>query len=313
MIKSISVFTAYNNALVSLILLLSLAPVKFELVEVVSHFWPYLVTYLTITSILGLVLGRLSLNLLCLGVASYLAFLVLTPFNEQVESEDGESLKLKVISFNVLEDNTERAGDIANFLAAQDADFVFVQEAEGLFPALDDLRRAYPFQTDRRRGCEPATSCDTIILSKHPLDNIVRPLTPAGRDRFVVATTKVGGRSLTLAGLHLTKPLEAGQQAAEIEVIGRYVRDLPRPLIAAGDFNAAPWSKALARFKRLADVRYPYGYRPTWPIWLRRLGLPIDHVLLSGDLSVLEARTQPDPMGSNHLPLLTTLAAGAAR
>lgn len=311
MTRYVSTVIICINALLSVILLVSLLPISNEWIGVVSNFWPYFAILLLVLSLCGIMLGTVSINILGVVLSLYVGFLVFKSADQQADVGQVENIHLKVLTFNVFETN-RHPEDLAQFLEAEKADFVFVEEAEGLYAALDGLRGAYPYQTEPYIGCDrpPDTSCDTIILSRHPLEDVERPLTPAGRDRFLITTTIVEGRRLTLAGVHLTKPLQAGQQAEEIELIGRHVRELPRPLLVAGDFNATPWSKAVSRFKQLAEVRHPNGYHPTWPIWLPGLGLPIDHIMVSGDLSVLNRTTHKDPLGSNHLPLLATLALG---
>jgi endonuclease/exonuclease/phosphatase (EEP) superfamily protein YafD len=124
----------------------------------------------------------------------------------------------------------------------------------------------------------------------------------------VIATADVRGHDVTLVGVHLSKPLDEGLQEQEVSLVADIVKDLPRPLIIAGDFNAAPWSTALRRFLTKANLRYSYGYHPTWPVWAPWLGLPIDHVIVDG-LRTIEARVWPDALGSNHLPVIAKVSA----
>ena len=81
------------------------------------------------------------------------------------------------------------------------------------------------------------------------------------------------------------------------------------PWIVAGDFNATPWSADYRRFEGqtgLRNVRRGFGLLPTWPSQLLALGIPIDHVLVSPDFAVTEAKTGPD-IGSDHRPVIATL------
>jgi endonuclease/exonuclease/phosphatase (EEP) superfamily protein YafD len=218
--------------------------------------------------------------------------------------------ELKVVTFNVMNDNRASRDKVRDFLVAQSADFVFLQEARGFVYALGgpdvaarQLAPSYPYSS----GCERGRRCSSLLLSKHPLRSVRRPDVPPGSHRFVIAEADVSGRNVTLVGVHLSKPLEGGLQERELSLVADIVKDLPRPLILAGDFNAAPWSTALRRFLTTARLGYSFGYHPTWPVWAHRVGLPIDHVIVDG-LRAIEARTWPDAIGSNHLPVIAKMA-----
>jgi endonuclease/exonuclease/phosphatase (EEP) superfamily protein YafD len=222
----------------------------------------------------------------------------------------GRDSELKVVSFNVLNDNRANPDKVRDFLIAQDADFIFLLEAKGFVSASGgpeavarQLGAIYPY----RSGCEPGRKCSLVLLSKHPLRSVRRPSLPLGYNRFVIAESDVRGRAVTLVGMHLSKPSKRGRQARQLAVIGDIVKDLPRPLILAGDFNAAPWSMAMRRFLAKTGLAYSYGYHPTWPVWLRAIGFPIDHIVTAG-LRVIDVQAWPDAIGSNHLPLVAEVA-----
>jgi endonuclease/exonuclease/phosphatase (EEP) superfamily protein YafD len=222
----------------------------------------------------------------------------------------GRGNELKVVMFNVMDQNRANPDKVRDFLIAQDADVVFLLEARGFITASGgpeaaarQLAPSYPY----RSGCRPGRRCSLVLLSKHPLRAVRRPDLPLGYNRFVIAEAEVRGRAVTLVGIHLSKPLEGGRQASQLAVIGDIVKDLPRPLILAGDFNAAPWSMAVRRFLAKAGLAYSYGYRPTWPVWARGFGLPIDHIV-TGGLRVVEVQVWPDGIGSNHLPVVAEVA-----
>lgn len=295
------------NLAVLLVVSVPLLPHSSEWIGILSNFWFHLIP-ISIASALAavFVFGPVRSALLVLVPVG----LAITTFGslgtETSQLSSGEE-RFKVVTINVLDNNTHNASQIRDFLIGEDADVVFVQEAEGIYAVLDELRAYYPFQTDPYAGCAPASSCDIVLLSRHELLDVRRPETPIGNDRFIVASVDAGGQVLTLAGVHLTKPLNAGQQTREVDVVGPILRDLPRPLIVAGDFNAAPWSSIMRRLLELSGLRLDYGYRPSWPVWLPRLGLPIDHVLISGELGIVSARVHGEAFGSNHFPVVVVV------
>lgn len=84
------------------------------------------------------------------------------------------------------------------------------------------------------------------------------------------------------------------------------------PVVVMGDFNVTPWSPVFQEMLRtggLRDTRRGMGLLPTWPAPLRGLGIPIDHILVTGGLVPVRAQAGP-PIGSDHLPLRVHLQAG---
>ena len=100
------------------------------------------------------------------------------------------------------------------------------------------------------------------------------------------------------------------QLAATAEYLANQVDD---PAVLIGDLNVTPWSTAfggLLETARLRDSARGDGWQPSWPSRLGIFGIPIDHCLLRGDIVAAERSIGPN-LGSDHLPLLVTIAAAA--
>jgi endonuclease/exonuclease/phosphatase (EEP) superfamily protein YafD len=95
-----------------------------------------------------------------------------------------------------------------------------------------------------------------------------------------------------------------------LERVASHCARIEGPLLLAGDFNLTPWSPFYSDFIRATGlVNAARGRLATWPAWLGPLGIPIDHALLRGSLSLVRIASGPD-LGSDHLPLKFALAAG---
>jgi endonuclease/exonuclease/phosphatase (EEP) superfamily protein YafD len=121
------------------------------------------------------------------------------------------------------------------------------------------------------------------------------------------------GDRVALYGLH-TRPMHPAihipfEDRALLQV-ARQVRTAPYPTIVAGDFNYAPWSYTLHRFRELSglyDLRVGQGFYPTYPATHPLLGFPVDHVYVSGKLALTHFERLP-AYGSDHFALLVTLS-----
>lgn len=71
--------------------------------------------------------------------------------------------------------------------------------------------------------------------------------------------------------------------------------------ILLGDFNLTPWSRQYRRLpgKRAGDPRF----MATWPTRFGPLGIPIDHIMFSDDLELVDTQILP-PIGSDHRAIM---------
>jgi endonuclease/exonuclease/phosphatase (EEP) superfamily protein YafD len=218
---------------------------------------------------------------------------------------------LRVVSANVLATNPTPQ-KVLEFVRATDADLVVLVDANRRHwrEALSELAALYPYQSPRGwREHAPL-----ILFSRHPIveGEVVRP--PGGRRPYLLAEVAVGSERLLVAGVHPSSPSPTGprdtrRRNRELDHIADIARDVDRPMIVAGDFNASPWSpyfEDLVAAAGLRDAAEGQGYIGTWPAWFWPALIPIDHVLLKGPLAVTTVRRGP-AVGSDHFPIIADL------
>jgi endonuclease/exonuclease/phosphatase (EEP) superfamily protein YafD len=155
------------------------------------------------------------------------------------------------------------------------------------------------------------------LLSK---TNLVKPqiLTLSAADLPAVqAQLTVGGRRMTLLGVHAPPPV--GPRLTHLRdqylrEVGARLPDVERPLVVLGDLNASYWSvvfEELVAEHELRNTALGWGLQGTWPSW-SPVRVPIDHALVSPDL-VVARRAVGSRSCSDHLPLVVDLASDGSR
>ncbi len=213
---------------------------------------------------------------------------------------------LTITHFSIDKDKTEAFA----YLNAQNADILFLQE---LTPAAEDAIDGLTNYDVVRLNVMDNTHGSGMLVKKdwqgevlttdivHLPDDNPRPL--------LTATIELNGQQLQLMSLHVIRPGIHPQRndyfATETSHVANWALQQPLPVILIGDFNAAPWSRALEDFRRagLHTGRSGHGLYPTWIAdlpWLLRI--PIDLTMVTADLDVVQLRTGPN-LGSDHLPL----------
>lgn len=124
----------------------------------------------------------------------------------------------------------------------------------------------------------------------------------------VFAETAIRGTPLGLV-VHTLPPISGealDSQRDQLDAVAARVRAMRPPVLVAGDLNAPPWSRPFHRFvahSGLRDSRAGFGVQASFPAASALLRIPIDHVLVSCSIGVVDRRIARD-VGSDHLPVV---------
>jgi endonuclease/exonuclease/phosphatase (EEP) superfamily protein YafD len=216
--------------------------------------------------------------------------------------------RLRVLSANVRYTNPEPEA-LARELLAADADVVLLQEItprwiEVLTAAGFDERYAHAARATRRDAGGQA------VYSRLPLRDV--QVTEHAFWPMINATVVVEGRYIALVDVHTAGPPEGmDRHNATTDGVLAVTRRLPGPRVVAGDFNASPYNRTIARVMDLgldsAHERRGRGLAATWPNG-KRIWTPIrlDHVFVDEDVAVFDVR-ELEGTGSDHKPVLVEL------
>jgi endonuclease/exonuclease/phosphatase (EEP) superfamily protein YafD len=241
------------------------------------------------------------------SAAINLALIVPLYLPANVEVAKGRDVRLMLANVHVHNRDHET---FLRLVRDESPDVIVVLEVSGAWlEALESLAVDYPHRISRPRE----DSFGIALLSRLPTEQLkVREIGSAEVPSVVAQIDCGDGVVLQLVGTHPLPPVSgeyADLRNEQLRDVGEFVAKLPRPTVLAGDCNATSWSpvfRDLVAASRLGDSRRGFGIQPTWPGTLATVGIPIDHVLVSSDIAIVDRRVLAD-IGSDHRPVAIDL------
>jgi endonuclease/exonuclease/phosphatase (EEP) superfamily protein YafD len=287
------------------------------LVDLFTHFQ---LQYAMASSGLLFVLICLRARLWKMALAFFLCFLFTVPVAAlKLERHIARSERFEditILQYNV-EFSNPGAEEIVKWVNDSTAgplpDIVVLQEINlKMAPKYAALEKTYPYHLLAPR----AGGFGTMIFSRVPVRSQSREHFPGESNEYsrMSLVTLAQGIPFTLTELHAFWPIgseSAKRHSAEL----RYVADLvshgtQEHKILVGDLNItpySPWFRDMKNRSGLTTAMQGRGISGTWPSFLPApLRIPIDHLLVSDGIEVLERRVEKD-LGSDHLPVVTKL------
>jgi endonuclease/exonuclease/phosphatase (EEP) superfamily protein YafD len=281
--------------------------------DVLTHFMPLLMAVAAVTVLYAVFAEPLLAKLALIGfggVGMVLAGWLMVPeylARRVAEPAAAPAGQIRLIQLNAWRSNQDLDGTV-DWLLAQDADVIVLQEADAIGPVL------------KRRSTYHATCerCSVMIFSKAApaVLDIPTPEDKRVRPPIVGVTLRDSRGDFTVLGTHYAWPVPAGLQQSQGRGLARLIASLPRErLILAGDFNSTPWSFTRRREDALFGLERLTRGMSTWPA--RGLPgrssrtpfplLPIDHVYAGSGWRTAKVERGPR-LGSDHYPVIVTLA-----
>ena len=297
-------FTIYGGVLLTI--LAQILPGLF-LLEMVASFLPHILVCGLVVSAL---LARYDKKIAAAGAALTLvaAFPFLT-FAKSVSPSGaacGPPECLTIITANVF-GRSEATLALLDVSAREQADVVAINESINLilepdyrpaFDRFDTLIHAAWENMPKHMGNALTLGTDRSLAFQ---DRVLRRDT--GRRAYILADLDgdwAGTRLIAAHAMTPVSPMGLQTRDALLDAAGRAATE-SESFILMGDFNLTPWTPMFRKLpgKRAGDPRLSR----TWPVPFGPFGIPIDHIMFSDDLELVETRVL-EPIGSDHYPVL---------
>jgi endonuclease/exonuclease/phosphatase (EEP) superfamily protein YafD len=286
-------------------------PVSIVITDLPSHFILHYIIGTAFLMAFSLVLRAHKLVFAAQAVIILICTITLLPYLIPTDTATPRKNAFKILQANTLYLN-KNPQTLERLIAEEKPDIIALSEVNSAFAQmLDGLKEEYPHQ---RLEPKDRDARGLALLSRYP---VTKMETIHFADTHVpahIAQISIGTIDILLVSVHPRTPLHGlslrdADFAAMADRFAQTSAD-KSPLIITGDFNATPFCPALRKLMQdigLSDARRGYGLQQTWPVWLPApLRIPIDHVLVSAGVSVLDYRLGPS-VGSDHLPTIAVL------
>lgn len=282
--------------------------------ELWSHFPIYFAIAFIVIALALLCTGRKHFSAIAvvLGIANILP---LYPMWLTEEVPEGTYEEVTVLQYNVRKEN-DRVAEMARWIVSQ-SEKIDIMVLHEVHPtrwkdALTRIKWAYPYHIsqDMRGGRY------TVVLSRFLIDEFEVKYEAKYRYPIIILRGATWGYQVpfVLYGIHPpppTIPDKAKQRNQYLEATAVHLADESAEYkLLVGDLNTTRfsyWYDTVLEKSGLKDGSRGLGMLSSWPSFLPNwLGIMIDHVLVSDDIYISQKSFGP-PMGSDHLPVLTTL------
>jgi endonuclease/exonuclease/phosphatase (EEP) superfamily protein YafD len=285
--------------------------------ELLSHFQlQYLV--LSLIGLVGLALTHhkalFLIGLLC--VAALATQIVSWYVPPKFLFSDSGNFRILIANINTQNQQYEQ---VVSFAQQENPDLaLFMEVNETWVNNLDVLLDDLPYSD----GQDNPFNFGIVLYSRYPLQNTQLKSFSADSTPSVVGSISVSDRPLSFVATHPLPPIRPAifhSRNNQLNLVSEYLQTVDDPTLVIGDFNITMWSPYYRRFIRrtgLENARRGFGLLPSWPTertygkipgWASLLfSIPIDHCLLSPDLTVTDVRVGPN-VGSDHRPVIVDL------
>ena len=215
--------------------------------------------------------------------------------------------KIRLMQFNLWGGKNKKYFAVVQTIIQTNPDVIVFSEITPIWlTALKAGLVNYPYMIAETTGGGIA------IFSRIPLESKeIRFFSALKRPR-AVAKVKLASGHFTLIAAHPFIPLKNWPwRNDEFAVYAKEATEAGNtgPVVLAGDLNCTPWSSAFSKLLtdgNLVDTEQGFGPQPSWSKHHGITLLPIDHYLVSKDVTTLKRYTG-DEIGSDHLPVVVDL------
>jgi len=272
--------------------------------DLLSHFRIQFVVLVGLAFCLALLAKRYVASLIlmvCLSLHIFDAWRYQTPIETTANVSSGT---IRIMTSNLQVGNKQREEHLAHIRDVKPDLVVFQEYTYEWQTFINEKLSDYPHSIE-----VPNHHAFGIALySKLPIDESEVLYFIRDTRKSIEVSLSINDQKLRVIGTHPPPPLSSGLYQARNQhllKLAAMAMRIEEPVVVVGDLNVSTWSKHFQKFLtagQLVDARRGHGILPTWPNSTFLLQIPIDHILLKGDLSATSMQAGQE-LGSDHKSL----------
>lgn len=263
------------------------------------------VLFLSVLLICSVVLRRKIATIVVVFVLLVFGFVVSENFQKSYDQTFSDADQIAILHINMLRDNTE-VQNLIELIEHEDPDILSLQElsVENYNFLKEDLDNLFPYRYVKPEDSYielgifskfPIADSQTIYVRNYPIFHVKIEIQDKLVDLFALHTQAPFNRDMWISQSEMFQKLD--------ELISMSTGGV----IIVGDLNAVPWHNEFAtmmRHNNLKAAHYsPFG---TYPAGNFLVCVPIDHIIVSDDLKILET-SRMSVAGSDHFGIRSNL------
>lgn len=163
---------------------------------------------------------------------------------------------------------------------------------------------------------DPGVTGGTLVLARNGIPVDVEDVPGILGAVDVILTVPLGNAEVTILGVSVERPVNATAYQERIDqfaAINGRMRRSTAPIMVIGNLESSRWSHTFDIISAdIANSEDGFGYQGTYPSYDLPLlsdwfGVPVDHALYAGAITVSHRRVGPD-VGTDHRPLLVDVS-----
>ncbi len=233
---------------------------------------------------------------------------LLSPYLSYSKTSSASETSLKIATYNIHTSNNKYSEFRALIRKEQPEFFAAIEVDKTWTEELQKLNDLYPHRHEIPRSDNFGIS----VFSKHPFTIVTTLLEDPSLPPIIVARIKHNNKTAIVYSLHPLPPVRPNAYKIRNQLlteIAKIVGQSDENAIVIGDLNNTMWSPSFRKFMRtsgLKDSRKSIGIIPTWPQSNPAFFIPIEHILVSKEMTVSSLKAVPIP-GSDHKGLVAEI------
>lgn len=234
-------------------------------------------------------------------------------FDKLVYADEEIKRSVRVYSANIHRHNMDMSS-LNDDLMMIDPDIaLLIEVTPDHLPLLHSVIESFPYHIEYTSV--GALKIGMVLLSKFPILNHEKKQLSDMGNSFLMATLDIDNKKVDFFGIHAQNPSfihEFQIRKKQFMSVAQEIAETDTPTILAGDFNATPFSpifRKVLKVGSLKDSSHRFGWQPSWPVSIPLFWIPIDHVLVSSEIQMLNSYTGSQ-IGSDHFPVIAELDLG---